>query len=126
MELNPRISGKCQLILIPGETRELKLGEVGVAEIQELSVEFFAANTSIPAPLTGVIIEYANPFVVKADRFYSEGKYTVFELAVPAEIDTSKPWSGRVILNGEIFCEFEVKFLDAEKAKSLGWECPSK
>jgi len=107
VELTPRISGKCQLILIPGETRDLKLAGVEIRDAGDLVVEFFAEGTVIPVPVEG---------------FYPEKKSTSIAISVPADIDILRTWSGRVKLGEEVFCEFEVKFLDAEKARSLGWE----
>ena len=109
MELNPRISGKCQLILIPGETRDLKLAGVELYDAVEIVVEFLAGDEVVPIPVKG---------------FYPEPPGVA--ISVPADIDRTKTWSGRIKLGGEVFCEFEVKLLDAELAKSLGWECPSK
>jgi len=110
MELNPRISGKCQLILIPGETREVEIGGVKIQDILEardlsaIAVEFTAEDTTVAAPVEVLIP--APPRIV---------------FIVPAKIDTAKNWTGRVKLYGETFCEFEVKLLDPELAKSLGW-----
>lgn len=105
MELTSRISGKCQVILIPGERREL--GLVGVEIRDGIAVEFFADDTTVP---------------VEVEGFFPQERRTGVVIIVPTKIDISRAWSGRVKLGEEVFCEFEVKFLDAEKAKSLGWE----
>lgn len=105
MELSPRISGRCQLILIPGETRDLKLAGVEIRD--DLAVEFFAEDLVVPIPVEG---------------FYPEQDSTGIAISVPADIDRTKAWSGRIRLGDTLFCEFEVKFLDPEFAKSLGWE----
>jgi len=105
MELTPRISGRCQLILIPGERRELELG--GVEIRGGAAVEFFTDDTTIP---------------IEVEGFFPQPRRTGVVIIVPADIDTARSWSGRVKLGEEVFCEFEVKFLDAEKAKELGWE----
>jgi len=107
MELTPRISGKCQLILIPGETRDLKLAGMEIRDAADLAVEFCADGLVVPVPVEG---------------FYPEQNSTSIAISVPADIDHTKTWSGRIRFGGEIFCEFEVKFLDPELAKSLGWE----
>lgn len=107
IELSPRISGKCQLILMPGETRDLKLAGVEIRDAGDLAVEFFTEGAVVPVPVEG---------------FYPEKKSTSIAISVPADIDISRTWSGRVRLGEDVFCEFEVKFLDAEVAKSLGWE----
>lgn len=105
MELTPRISGKCQLILIPGERRELEL--VGVEVHDGVAVEFFADDTTV---------------LIEVEGFFPQERRTSIVIIVPTDIDISRAWSGRVRFGEEVFCEFEVKFLDAEKAKSLGWE----
>lgn len=107
MELSPQISGKCQLILIPGEKRDLKLAGMKIRDAADLAVEFYTEDLIVPVPVEG---------------FYLEQNSTSVAISVPADIDRTKTWSGRIRFGGEVFCEFEVKFLDAEMAKSLGWE----
>ena len=116
MELTPRISGKCQLILIPGETRNLKLAGVEIRDAEDLVIEFFPEGSVITVP-----IKRFCPEQVLADYGLSPEPPGI-AISVPADIDISRTWSGRVRLGQDVFCEFEVKFLDAEVAKSLGWE----
>lgn len=107
MELSPKISGRCQLILIPGETRDLKLAGVEIRDATDLVVEFFAEDSVVPVPVKG---------------FYPEQDSTGVAISVPADIDRAKAWFGHIRLSNTLFCEFEVKFLDPEHVASLGWE----
>lgn len=110
MKLSRRVSGKCLLILIPGEVRDVELEGVEIQDILEarnlsaIAVEFTAEDTTVAAPV-GALIP-APPRIA---------------FTIPAKIDTAKNWNGCVKLHGEPFCEFEVKLLNPEHAKALGW-----
>lgn len=97
MIITEKISGKCQLILIPGEKRVIEVG----SSFQPLEVFVRAEGRR-----RGYCLGQGN------------GRIT---LRVPDHLSPDENWSGVIMADGKPFCEFDVKILSRELAQLAGY-----
>ena len=98
MIITEKISGKCQLILIPGEERVV---EVDAPGLQPLEIHIRGAGRK-----RGYCLGQGN------------GRIRV---RVPDHLSPDDNWSGLVTADGKPFCEFDVKVLSRELAQLAGY-----
>ena len=97
MRLSKSLSNKCQLILIPGETRAV---EAEVEDFQRL--ELFISSDGKKRICLG---RGTNPL----------------RITVPRDIAPATQWAGELRVDGESFCRFEARILSEHLAFIAGF-----
>ena len=97
MRLSAALSGKCQLILIPGETRIIEVEAPGVQRLE--------------------ILLSSGPETV----CIAQGAPGKLKIRVDETLSPDKTWVGIIKADGKPWCRFDAKVLSRELAQIAGF-----